>query len=503
VYNNDELQYIEFDTLCGVECLDTLMQSLHKKVYSMPYTATGIPREEVRKRGKKAGAKKLFKRLNITYEQYKKLEKVYHGGYTHANRHVVGYVLGSKNEPVEAYDFASSYPFVLLSEKYPSEEFRSAPNCHMDNIINDAEEYAFMFKLIAVGVKLKNDFIPMPALQFSKCEKIVNGVLDNGRVLCADYVEIYLTETDLKVIAEQYDFMKHLCVEVEYSLKDYLPRWFTDYVYELFRDKTIYKDGDAILYMLQKGKLNSLYGMCVQKCIKELIEEMYITGEYEKQHLDEAGEREIYNTYFENRNTILPYSWGVWCTSYAFYNLFQLGKCCGKWCYSDTDSCYGLQWNKKLIEEYNKTAKEKLAKNGYFPIEHNSKEYCLGVAEFDGAYSEYVVLGSKRYCGRKLKDGKLKITVAGVPKQGVQCLNDDITKFKQGLVFNGNVTGKKTHTYFFVNDIYTDENGNETGDSIDLSPCDYLLDSIEILAWEELINENIEIQIAGEIETYE
>ena len=165
VYNVDELQYIEFDTLCGVECIDTLMKSLNKKIYSMPYTATGIPREEVRKRGKKASAKKLFNKLAITYEQYKKLEKVYHGGYTHANRHVVGWILGSIEEPVEAYDFASSYPFVLLSEKYPSEKFTEAPNCSIYQIISDAENYAFMFKLVVVGVKLKNDFVEMPALR--------------------------------------------------------------------------------------------------------------------------------------------------------------------------------------------------------------------------------------------------------------------------------------------------------------------------------------------------
>lgn len=517
IYSTDELKYIEFDTLCGVECIDTLMKSLHKKVYSMPYTATGIPREEVRKRGKKAGAKQLFNRLAITYEQYKKLEQVYHGGYTHANRHVVGWVLGDEETIIEAYDFASSYPFVLLSEKYPCEKFNTAPNCSIYQIINDAENYAFMFKLIAVGVRLKNDFIEMPSLQFSKCVKIVNGVTDNGRVLCADYIEIYLTEMDLKVIAGQYDFYKHICTEVEYAYKDYLPHWFTDYIYELFRDKTVYKDGDQILYMLQKGKLNSLYGMCVQKCIKETIEEMYLSGEYEKKKLDEAGECEIYEQYLANRNSILPYSWGVWCTSYAFYNLFQLGACCEKWLYSDTDSCYGINWNKDKIAQYNQKAIEKLHNNGYEPIEHNGKQYSLGVAEFDGAYSEFVVLGSKRYCGRQIKDmyihhkGRklrlkirpLKITVAGVPKTGVKCLNNDISNFKEGLIFSGKITNKKTHTYFFTDDIYIDENGNETGDSIDLSPCDYLLDRVENMAWEDLISEEINIQIAGEIELYD
>ena len=61
-------------------------------------------------------------------------------------------------------------------------------------------------------------------------------MLDNGRILEADYLEIYLNEIDLEVIADQYDFEGHLCVEVETALKGYLPRWFTDYVFSLFKD---------------------------------------------------------------------------------------------------------------------------------------------------------------------------------------------------------------------------------------------------------------------------
>ena len=113
------------------------------------------------------------------------------------------------------------------------------------------------------------------------------------------------------------------------------------------------------------------------------------------------------------------------------------------------------------------------------------------------------MLGSKRYCGRSIKTGELKITVAGVPKTGVKCLNNDISNFKQGLIFSGKITNKKTHTYFYKDDIYIDEKGNETGDSIDLSPCDYLLDRVENMSWEDLLSDEINIQIAGDVELYE
>lgn len=487
-FQDDELQYIEFDTLSGVECIDKMRVMLNKSIYSMPYTATGIPREEVRKIGKDNGARDLFLSMHLSYEQYIKAEKVYHGGYTHANRHFIDVLIDSM---VQAFDFGSSYPFVMLSEKYPMEGFNPLGNKSIDYILEHAENYAFMIKLILVNPKLKNDFISMPALQLSKCTSTINAIADNGRILAANYVEIYITEKDLEIIAEQYDYTECICTDVEAAHKDYLPRWFTDYIFQLFEEKTRLKDGDKVLYNLAKAKINSLYGMCVQKCIKDDIAEDYLTGIYEKAHHEPE---EIYNKYIGKRTSILPYQWGVWVTAYAFYNLFQLGKCCETWVYSDTDSCYGINWDKQKLQAYNDRCKEKLLANGYGCVLHNEKEYWLGVAEFDGEYSEFKVMGAKRYCGRSTKDNELHITVAGVPKKGALCLQDDINNFTKGMVFSGTITGKLTHTYNYIEGIYTDEYGNETGDSIDLTACDYKLDSVHTVDWEALLTEEIEVQ---------
>lgn len=491
IFSSDELEYIEHDTLAGVECIDAYMHALNKSLYSMPYTATGIPREEVRNRAKEYHYHDRFLTMALSYDQQVIMEKVYHGGYTHANRHMINVI---KND-VSCYDFASSYPFVMLSEKYPMEKFTPFKNCSISDILSLKDEYALTFKLCLFRPRLIDDFISMPALQFSKCVKTVNVVLDNGRILCADYIEIYLNELDLEVIANQYTYDKHLCINVEYAVKDYLPRWFTDYIFELFQAKTVLKGGDKVLYNLAKAKLNSLYGMCVQKPIKDTIEEQYISGDYE--YLNNDPE-ELYDKYLKNHNTILPYQWGVWVTAYAFRNLFKLGACCDEWVYSDTDSCYGIGWNKEKLEEYNSICKEKLLANGYGCVLYNNREYWLGVAEFDGSYSEYKVQGAKRYCGRSVDDGELHITVAGVPKNGATCLNNDINNFVPGLIFSGAVTGKKTHTYFYVDEIYTDDKGNITGDSIDLSNCDYLLGSVHTVDWEKIFNEEVEIQVYEE-----
>lgn len=491
-FTPDEKTYIEHDTLAGVECIDKTMQVLHKKIYSLPYTATGIPREEVRKRAKNNRGRDLFKKIVSDYDTQEFLEDVFHGGYTHNNRHYCERVVRGE---IDAYDEASAYPYVMCAYKFPMSAFYNTEPATPEWILNNAADYAYIFTLILIKPRLKNDLISMPALQKSKGIKMINAVDDNGRILCAEYFEIRLNEIDLAVIMQQYDFDKAICIDVKYAVKDYLPRWFTDYVYQCFVDKTQLKGGDPVQYSIAKAKLNSLYGMCVQRPVKLIIEENYITGDYSIS--ENQDERELYQKYVDNYNSVLPYQWGVWVTSLAFANLFEIGSYAGVWIYSDTDSCYGMEWDTEGLAAYNESCKQRLRERGYGAVEHNGREYWLGVCELDGQYKEFVSVGAKRYAVRMLND-VLKITVAGVPKSGVLCLKDDIRNFKRGLIFDGETTGKMQHTYFYEDDIYMDRNGNERGDSIDLSPTTYVLDSVSTPDWEKIWEEEIYIQVYDE-----
>ena len=448
------------------------------------------------------------------YKIQEQLEKVYHGGYTHGNRHFISRTVTSKEFGfIKAKDFASSYPFCMLARKFPMGRFEPSHDCKPAHILKYADKYAFIFKLILVGVHLKNDNIPMPALQLSKCEKTVNAIEDNGRILAADYVEIYLNEIDLKVIYEQYEAAQDVCTDVYSTSKDYLPRWFTDYVFECYKDKCELKNGDPVLYSIAKAKLNSLYGMICQHPCRLLIEEDYTTGEYKTNK--EKSLEELYEKYKKKFTSILPYQWGVWVTSYAFENLFALGACVSKdgiWLYSDTDSCYATGWDEEKVAAYNEKCKEDLKANNYGAVIIDGKEFWLGVAEDDGTYSQFRCCGSKRYCVRyartpenksKKKAGKLKLTVAGVPKKGVKCLKNNIRNFHKEFVFDGKTTGKLQHTYFFEPEIWIDKNGNERADSIDLSPCEYKLDDVKVVDWESLWSEDVEMQIYEEGDFYE
>ena len=120
------------------------MDSLGKRIYSIPYTATGIVREGFLKEGKKHQAHELFKKISPDYEVYQILEKVFHGGFTHANRYMTDTTIEGE---IQAFDFSSSYPFCMF-EKFPMERFQRWHDCSASEIIESSENYAFIFKLI-------------------------------------------------------------------------------------------------------------------------------------------------------------------------------------------------------------------------------------------------------------------------------------------------------------------------------------------------------------------
>ena len=520
-YNKDELQYIEFDTLAGVECIDKTMQIINKKIYSLPFTSTGIIRDKLFQIARKHSAKDLFLRIAPDFNQYVKLTKLFHGGYVHANRFYIDKFIDIL---IQCYDFTSSYPFCMLAYKYPMEKFHKFKDCTIDDILPSSENTAFMFKLCGYKAKLKKLDHVMPALQYSKCVEgtCINPKLDNGRILECDYFEIYLNEIDLEVINEQYKFDGHICVEVECAVKDYLPRWFTDFVFGLFKEKCeLTVENNEVLRTLKKYEVNGCYGMTVQKSIKDVITEDYestdITEAYkvlkpedDKEH--EKEQRKEYEKFLNKRTSILNYAWGCWVTSYAFRNVHALNKCLKDTdpvadfyddnftllMYNDTDSAYAHGWDDKKIQDYNDNCLKLLQANGYDAVTIGEKVFILGIAEhtpLKDDYTEFKTMGAKRYAGRCKEDGKIHITVAGVPKEkGADSLKDDLYNFTEEFTFKGKDTGKKQHVYF-SSEIYIDKDGNETADSLDLLPGDYELSCTEKYDLESLYDEEMEVQI--------
>ena len=100
---------------------------------------------------------------------------------------------------------------------------------------------------------------PFPVLQLYKVEQAVDAIVDNGRILEAGYVSIYLNEVDFLAISRCYKWKKCRVDDVWTAIKEPLPSWLRDYVYGLYKDKTQLKGGDPVLYAIRKSMLNSVY----------------------------------------------------------------------------------------------------------------------------------------------------------------------------------------------------------------------------------------------------
>ena len=514
VFTAEELEYIEHDTLALVECLDKIRENLHKHTYNIPVTCTAIIREALRIEGRKNRAHNRFLRIAPNYDLYRKLEQMYHGGFTHCNRHTAGWIWDN----VIGWDIASSYPTRILVDKMPMERFRKLEEpITAQTILAQSENTAFCFSFIATDIKLRNDDEPMPVLQLSKCRKTINALTDNGRILEADMVCIDLNEIDLELIMRQFTCKKAICFDVYCARKDFLPRWFRNFVYQCFVDKCHKKGGDPVDYALAKARLNSLYGCIVQKPIKPDIVEDYSTGEYKEVVFSEnpienakmklEHDKSEFDKYMDSFNSILPYYWGCWVTSCAMKSLHLLGACVdyaggGEWLYCDTDSVYATKWDADKLNEYNASMRTRMLAQGFDAVRIGEKEYWCGVAEYDSCYKQFIALHSKCYAGIG-EDDEIHITVAGVPKKGgAKCLKS-LDEFKYGFVFEGKRTGKLTHYYVYRNGIEV-KNGIEYGDSIDLSPCDYMIKPlynkrITLGDLEEIVGkDDVEMQVYGD-----
>ena len=306
--------------------------------------------------------------------------------------------------------------------------------------------------------------------------------IDNGKVLKAQIIVIPCTEIDLQIYLDHYTGIfqcglmrdRFIQGEVYTCRKDYLPRWFTDTIQDYFHDKTMLKGSDPQRYQYAKGLLNSQYGMCAQYIIRpEIIERE--DGSWTVQQQEDPGK--ILTEYYQKYNYFLPYQWAPYVTAYARRNLYRLGACCRRWIYCDTDSVKGLDWDTDALTSYNDEVIRKLEARGIRSVEFNGKIYRMGVAEHDADYSEFITLGAKRYAYRDAGTGKLGITVAGVPKRGVQALHDDIYNFSRGLIFHD--TGKLVPEYHMQQGIQcleVDGTTVQVGSWINLVPADYLLD---------------------------
>ena len=442
-----ELAYCENDCLVVYKYILKELET-YKTIKGLPLTSTGHVRKELKEKIIKdyGYRNKVRRSINVDGHIYNMLISAFAGGYTHSNWIYTDEVI----ENIDSFDFTSSYPYVMVTHKFPASEFRKM-NITKFEQMKDCFAYIVYIKFKNIKCKYYNNFISQ-----SKCKRILRGRYDNGRVIGADELEIVLTDVDLNFIRQTYEFDEYEILECYYSIYEYLPKQFIEFILQKYINKTQFKnvEGKEVEYALEKAKFNSLYGMTVTNNIKDNVE-----FDNEKGWSEIALNNETITKLLEKekKDAFLSFSFGVWITAWARFNLLSnLIKLDKYVVYCDTDSLKlkeGFDIN--VINDYNKSVEEKIKKvskeleidiNKFKPKDTKGIEHMLGLFEHDASYKKFITQGAKKYAYVDTKDNKIHITVSGVPKKGAKALKK-LEDFKDDFVFRYEDTGKNLLIY--------------------------------------------------------
>lgn len=440
------------------------MRDEYGSINKIPMTQTGKVRLDFKKAVKANSKRPEFalndwrKRVaNLTPqpETFKQLVRCYAGGYVHANALHAGKILNN----VHSFDFASSYPYVMISEKFPMSLFIKDDYATLDTL--DVENYAYMLTLKFT------DFVgstPNTYISESKCTELYNCISDNGRIKSASRLTITITEQDWETIKNNHFWESVEVLEIKKSIKQYLPNAIILFILEYYRNKSQFKGSKEHedWYNNQKARLNSIYGMAVTNYICDIIE---YEGDYWTGH--EIGEEEVkkeLEKMKENKNILMAYQWGVWVTAYARRNLWQVIEQIGSdVVYCDTDSIKFIGDHTTAIEEYNESVTDKLRKSTQAQgIDFSTFETLytaegkpvtlIGKFDDEGDYLEFITLGAKKYGYKKHNPKTKEITtgmrVSGVNrKTGAEALQNDLSNFQPSFLFDYHTSGRTIHLY--------------------------------------------------------
>ena len=360
----------------------------------------------------------MMKKLIITPEEYTLLKCAFAGGYTHANSFYTGETLTD----VTSQDFTSSYPYVLFAYKFP---WSKGELCYpeVSEVINTINIYSWIIDIEFYGIEsviMQDDYISR-----SKCIKISNYVVNNGRVNSADYLRIVITSPDLDIILKTYRFKEVRINKAYRYYNNYLPTSFIMEMLSYYVGKTKLKGvaGKEEEYLYNKEQLNSFYGMIVTSPLRPII--TYKENEWGEDPVDLEKGIEKYN---KSRSRFMFYPVGVFVTAYARHNLWSGILAVGNdYVYSDTDSIKLLNYenHKNYFDAYNASVYERLetaCKHHGIDISNVTPETIkgvkkpLGVWDYDGHYKRFKTLGAKRYL-YEYDSGDISLTVAGLNKK--------------------------------------------------------------------------------------
>jgi len=253
----EDLEYCIADVLGLYEALCKMLDADHHTLATVPISSTGYVRNDFKRAMRREPeAMAIVRSCAPTYNVYLHLRRAFRGGNTHANRCYTGVIL----QHVNSYDRASSYPDVLVNMPYPIKGFvRDLKVKHLSDLW---ERTPYLMFVEFEDIELADPFNGCPYIPFHKCQVLRDPVNDNGRILQASRLSIYLTDIDYLIIKDMYVWKSDRVISCYRSEYGRLPQPMIDVTMDYYRKKTELKgvDGQEVYYMKSKNKLNAVYG---------------------------------------------------------------------------------------------------------------------------------------------------------------------------------------------------------------------------------------------------
>lgn len=457
----DSWEYQYFDVLGLWEALVKDFDRDGYNITNVPLTSTGKIRRE---------CKALYM---ADYEKNRKyftncytpgivhffLMNCFMGGYTHGNREYKNKLI---REKVGHRDMRSFYPTELRKTQnlFQCGQFEEIEKPTLANLLTPTPQTVSMGLFTFRNARLKRPDDGFPFLPTSRALEGRHGKMkyssDNGRAVYIDgCFSLYLTDVDFLILYDQYVF-DEINIDVLYTAPaDVLPEWLTGFIDSKFYNKTALKDIEIAVKndpnstaddkieantntTKEKNKFNGIYGMFVTNPAKPDIVREGDTGEFKAEAIDLDAAMSKHYGYYKGRfnksgKGFLVYSHGVWCTAYSRRDLYYMLKIAdtakrpdgnGSGIYADTDSLFYIQSDplEQLFDDINKEMYNRAINGGYY-ITVNDKIVNYDAFESEKTADSFKFLHSKCYAMEI--DGKLEVTVAGVPARRMVDIKDN------------------------------------------------------------------------------
>lgn len=449
--NTTEKGYCFNDTITLDEWARYYLDCYVRQEHFAPMTSTAIIREAVMQEYTNAASMDMHLNtrtlaLHPTLGEYHRaIWHLYRGGFTYASRTNAGKIW----DDVTGRDFTSSYPAVMLQEKFPSTPFTPSKASTVDEL----NALTAQGKAWYADIRFKN-LIQTKEISVENCMKLhewngsgkrlyetTGAIIDNGKLVYARECTVTLQEHDWETYNEYYEWDDDIEIrDVMVADKDYLPEWFRKIVMHFYEKKASLKAAgkdDTIEYTLSKAIVNGLYGLTVQKIHFDEIEFSTETGcwKTKRLHYNDSEERVKMGDKYEKElgrdpktlakrggvpKTVLSPYYGIWITAIARRRILQaIGELGSDFIYCDTDSVYykNEAAHQKYFDEWNNKVYSFNDTNLKKPEFHTLGDFdpvALKKADKTSVtHYSFLTLGAKRYI--KWDGADIKPTIAGLP----------------------------------------------------------------------------------------